>query len=207
MSNLDEFKGLVLEYGDIEVTSQLNAKNVFVEVYYPITVIQGNRKIKVSDFNNIQQIRFDHILNVVEETKKLAMEDFLDLEALAELDITVNILPYDKNTIIYSLTDPLSTIDDVPIVFNLATIVSGNNAPVLDFIPDFSMELGNTLRYDINATDQDGDSLKFNGNIDINSVTGVITFTPSSIGDFDFNVCVSDTSSAEDCEEVSISVS
>ena len=61
------------------------------------------------------------------------------------------------------------------------TILLENRAPILDPIPEFTINQSELFIYDVNATDPDNDDLTFGDDttmFQINSITGLIYFTP-----------------------------
>ena len=72
-----------------------------------------------------------------------------------------------------------------------------NHAPVITSTPVTSATKDEPYNYDVNATDPDGDTLTYSLTVhptgmNINSSTGVINWTPTSTGDYDVTVKVSD---------------
>jgi len=84
-----------------------------------------------------------------------------------------------------------------------------NDPPVLDFIPDQTVRIGERFRYQATAFDVDGDKLSYVDNsnkFNIEKDAGVISFIPSRRGDFAVNVTVQDGNGGEDQQEVSFKV-
>jgi len=82
-------------------------------------------------------------------------------------------------------------------IFNL-NIELVNNAPVMESLGNSTLIVNKTFIKIINATDPDGDGLKFSENtvlFDIDPITGLINFTPSVIGLFGINITVTDNNS------------
>jgi len=82
---------------------------------------------------------------------------------------------------------------------SFAIIVStANYAPIVTYIPDASLTAGETFTYTVEATDPDGDDLTYSlttspiTNMSINGNSGVINWTPTTIGSFEVTVEVSD---------------
>ena len=72
-----------------------------------------------------------------------------------------------------------------------------NNAPVITSTPVTSATKNQAYSYDVNATDSDGDTLFYSltttpSGMSINSSTGLITWTPTTIGNYNVTVEVSD---------------
>jgi hypothetical protein len=76
---------------------------------------------------------------------------------------------------------------------------STNQAPIITSTSDTTATVNQTYAYDVNATDPDGDTLTYSlttkpTGMTINSTTGLINWTPTSTGDYDVTVRVSDGS-------------
>jgi len=77
-----------------------------------------------------------------------------------------------------------------------------NSAPVIESDPVATAKEGVAYTYDVEATDPDGDTITYSltnspTDMTINSITGVISWTPAAAGSFDVNVEVSDSSKSE----------
>lgn len=211
IKNFKDFNYYNLEYGNLEIKVSIKKNNVLIETYYPITIRQENSKITVSNFNKNIPIRLGYILDLKKDIVfKIKGDDLIDLDYLSSHnDIEINILPYDKNNIIYSIFDNSSSLNNVPFFFNFAVKIDGNSAPKLDLIPDFVLTKGKQFVYDINATDPDDDVLSFytnNGLVSINSTTGLISFKPKYIGEYNTDICVKDKFLATDCKSIKFMV-
>jgi len=86
---------------------------------------------------------------------------------------------------------------DISDAFYFQTL-STNHPPVIVSTPVTSATVGQAYSYDVDATDADGDTRTYSltttkpSGMIINSSTGLITWTPSSTGDYDVIVEVSD---------------
>ena len=209
LNNLNDFNYYDLEYGNTEVKTKIEQNNVLVEINYPITIIHGNSKITVSDFKKEISIRLGHILDVKNDIlNHIKGNDFVDLEYFSSYDVEVNLLPYDKNNIVYSIYDNKSS-TNAPFFFNFAVKSIGNSAPELNFVPDFVLTKGKQFVYDLNATDADNDDLFYYTNdslVQINSTSGIFSFLPIDKGFYQINVCVQDKYLAKDCENIKFMV-
>jgi hypothetical protein len=84
-----------------------------------------------------------------------------------------------------------------------------NDAPILDFIPDQEVRIGERFKYQATAFDVDGDKLMFadtTNKFKINEETGVISFIPSHRGVFKVNISVADGFGGEDYQNVTFTV-
>ena len=74
-----------------------------------------------------------------------------------------------------------------------------NQAPTITSTPDTTATVNQTYAYNVNATDPDGDTLTYSlttnpPGMTINSTTGLINWTPTSAGNYNVTVRVSDGS-------------
>ena len=82
-------------------------------------------------------------------------------------------------------------------VITITVNAEGNKAPTIISSPSKSGAVDELYSYDADAADEDNDILKFSlktnaSGMAINSNTGLITFTPSSVGVFEVNASVTD---------------
>jgi len=193
-----------IEYGDIEANVEIGESQVFIDVDYPITLTNAESKLKISKFKVNFPIRLGHILAIKEDVGILvSSNDWVDLNELTKYDVQVNMLPYDKSTIIYSIYDPQSDIDNAKFIFNFAVNLTGNTAPTLEFIPDFVLTRGSPFTYAVKANEyNENDKVIFsssNPSIIINQETGVMSFTLNTLGEHETEVCVEDSFALKDC--------
>jgi len=88
--------------------------------------------------------------------------------------------------------------------------VPTNQPPTITSTPDTTATVNQTYAYNVNATDPDGDTLVYSlttspTGMTINSTTGLINWTPTSTGDYEVTVRVSD-GSLLDTQNFSITV-
>jgi|GEM_PF-1757019 len=94
------------------------------------------------------------------------------------------------------------------------TVVNGNDAPVLEFIPDMTVVEGNELRYNATASDPDqkwGDTLTFSDDtvlFEIDAARGNFSFVPTNlqVGKYSVEISVSDNQSATASRRFSLTV-
>ena len=210
INDFQDFKSYEFEYGKSDVKVNIEKEKVTVNINYPITIIKGNAKTTISEFRNSFPIRLGHVLDVKNKVlKNIKGNDFIDLDFLSLHDVEINILPYDKENIIYSIFDNKSDIKNAPFIFNFAVKSIGNSAPELDFVPDFVLTKNKLFTYDLNATDANNDDLFYyaeNSSVKINSTSGIFTFLPTNEGLYEIKVCVRDKYLAKDCDDIKFMV-
>lgn len=129
-------------------------------------------------------------------------------------NVTVNFTPLYTEignwSILLNVTDNLGASDEYTISFNIS---STNDAPILTAIPDLFAVYDVVFTYDINATDEENDTLAFYHNatyswLSINQSTGIITIDSLSTdaGTYRINFTVNDTSGATDSQVVNITI-
>lgn len=132
-------------------------------------------------------------------------------------NVTVNFTPdyteVGNWTILLNVTDNMAAYDTYEITFNISSV---NDAPVLTAIPDLTAIYSATYTYDINATDEENDTLTFSKNatdaayswLRLNASTGMITINAVSLnaGNYSINFTVNDTLGASDSQIVNITI-
>lgn len=91
------------------------------------------------------------------------------------------------------------------------TITADNQAPVITSSPVTTALTNQSYTYDVNATDVDNDTLSYSlqifpAGMAIDSVTGVINWTPDTVGDFNVTVLVDDSNGGSDTQTFVITV-
>ncbi len=179
---------------------------ITVTVQQPFTLTRQGAETTVGRFTVSLPLRLGHLLDIKDAIiAQLQEDEALALDALSKYDAEVSVLPYNRHTMVFSLYEPQSVIDDAPFHLNFAVRIAGNVAPRLEFIPDFVVRAGKPFVYQVNASDVDGDELLFfttNDAVRIDTATGVLSFTPAAAGTVVTEVCVRDSAGAQDCEEV-----
>jgi hypothetical protein len=204
LDNFQDFESYQFSYGEVNVSTRIENEIILVDVLFPIQIVSDNTETELSAFHITLPLRLGNLLGVRDEiVADLTASEFLDLDALSSYDVEVSVLPYDKQSMVFSLYDAASVIDEAPFHLNFAVKILGNVAPVLDFIPDFVVLADGPFTYQLNATDVDSDDLLFvSSNPLVGIEDGVISFTPASVGEIVTEICVRDSFAAEDCSTV-----
>ena len=109
------------------------------------------------------------------------------------------------------VSDGKGGVDEQAFTIVVSSIIPGNNAPVITSSPVLNAVVNQLYSYDVDASDADNDALVYSltttitgMNIDAN--TGLITWTPANIGNYDVNVRVSDNKGGIDEQSFTITV-
>lgn len=198
-----------ISYLNHEATVEIRDDKVLFEVNYPVVIRSGPDAIKTSRYRSAIPIRLGQILhartkiihNLPENADSVSFKDGID-ESLE-----INYLPYNKTLAVISLMDPLSGTEEEPFFYTIAIRKENNAAPIIPFIPNFRLDVGDELRYTVDATDEDSDLLVFyakEGKIPIDESSGEIVLFGTSAQVVEDTICVSDTSLAESCTDVTV---
>ncbi len=105
--------GFEFEFDEINTETKINENNVEFRIDYPITIIKGESKSKISEFYKMVPVRLGHIHNIAKEIvgKEVEDPDWVDMTYLVNQDLNFKIYPYDENTLIYSVLDNQSIIE------------------------------------------------------------------------------------------------
>ena len=110
---------------DVKATSAAGAESVQVKVSWPITLKKGATTLKLEEFSAEIPVRLRMIHNISEGiiSHEISSPDTIDLSYLIDsgtkYNLKINPVFY-NSTIVYSITDPASTIDNQPYVFMFA---------------------------------------------------------------------------------------
>ena len=116
---------------------------------------------------------------------------------------------YDVNV---KVSDNKGGVDEQSFVIIVSSVIPGNNAPVITSNPVLTGTVNTLYTYDVDATDADNDVLSYSlinkpANMNINSNSGLISWTPNNIGNYNVNVKVSDNKGGVDEQSFVIIVS
>lgn len=191
---LFEKQGIILNLSSpIEGDIIFGEDDTYANIKWEITITKENSNIvsKFEDFMIKSNLRYLKLYNIAKEVS--GNEYFIPLEydSLKDDAISLQVFPYDEKQIFYTLKDNSSS---EPLIFMFATKDVSNSIPKLDFIHDFRLKIGETLKYTLTAEDIDGDQILFESNnslINIDS-EGYFEFTPLKAESFSVKIGVSD---------------
>ncbi len=206
----DSFKGCLsdfelfreyfdFEYGEIDVKTRVNEDNVEVNINYPITIIEGSKKTELSEFSKVLPIRLGYVLDVkntiLEKTKN---NDKINLGELSSHGVDVSLMSYDESTLVYSIYDLDSNVNDKVFVFNFAVENSfvENKIPIVNDISDQTAYVSELFYLDVGGHDPENQRLTYEDEtvlFDI-GMNGKIMFTPVSgdVGNYEIPITISD---------------
>lgn len=173
-----------VEYGDINVDTYINKEDVRVDVNFPITIETLNEEIKISDFTSTFPVRLGYIIESKDKILfRLNNDERINLDNLVGYDFEVNVMPYDEDSIIYSIYDEASNIKNNEFVFNFAIRRKDKNKVFIDIndIENQKVKVGHKFYYDVNTLSSGVSNVKFYDEtllFDIDELSGIIDFVP-----------------------------
>ena len=120
-----------------------------------------------------------------------------------------NIGNYNVNV---KVSDNKGGVDEQSFVIIVSSVIPGNNAPYFTNLPATVTAYKNVLfNYDVNAIDADGDTLTYSlvsspDNVVMNMNTGLITWTPNEVGNYNIQVRVSDNNGGSAVSTLTVNV-
>lgn len=121
ISDLNETDRYDLAFGSPNSTVLIGENEVFVTVNYPVTLNISGTITQFSDFQRQYKIRLGYITDVKQEVlRKYGTSRYVDMTDLASYNVTIKILPYDKNNLVYTFSDNESRLANATFRLNVA---------------------------------------------------------------------------------------
>jgi len=163
--------------------------------------IRGNASVELSEYMVTAPVRLGHVYDISKliTSKTINDPEWIDMTFLSEFDVNVDILPFDDDSFVYSISDHESMIKGEPYVFLFANHFVVNKAPMLNIPDELIFMDGEAAIYQVGASDPEGDDLVFFDDTAMFDITedGVILFTPEVPGEYDVTISVEDGHNSE----------
>jgi len=203
LGDFEEFEHLDFILGNMTVDVDILTNKLIVNVDYPVELKQGDSSAKISEFSFDSDVRLGAAMDISDEV----VSTFDDEDALNKwtaLDLQLNVLPYDRETMIFTLVDETSDPAETPLLYNFAVHTESNGAPRMKLLPDFTLHVGDYFEHRVFATDPDDDDIIYYslGNLFEITNTGLIAFTPDHTGIYDMTICAEDPYGANICRDM-----
>jgi hypothetical protein len=122
--NFEDFSDFTIEESEISSKVDISDEKVTVKVNYPLTITKADKTYKIDTFESQLNVR----LGIVYDSVKKIIDDQKDnkegicigcIENVSETnDLYISTLDYDTDTVIYSVRDDNSKINNNSLVFN-----------------------------------------------------------------------------------------
>ena len=97
---------LDFEFSEMNVNSSFTSDKVIVDVNYPVTVINDETRTVISKYNAEFPARLGHILDIKDAIlSNLLNTGRVGFDILGSFDVELNVIPYSKDTLVYSIYD------------------------------------------------------------------------------------------------------
>ena len=120
---IKENRNLIFEEGSVISKTAINKDNLKIEVSYPIKIKQGDRVESLPEtYATEVPVRLDYLYNFLLSALTQHLKDPLniDIANLLKSDLTIDIVGYKENILLYIITDKKSKISNKPFTFILA---------------------------------------------------------------------------------------
>ena len=115
LNDFEEFKnqGLTVEPKHITTDVKFTTTDVILDVHYPLKVIEGNKKTKISDFKLHVPVRIRRIHEISDDIaeRKILNPEYIDLTFLGDVDVNTTVMTYDDGVQVFVIEDPKSELE------------------------------------------------------------------------------------------------
>lgn len=180
-------QGFDIVYNKGQTHAEIREDSVQITLDWPITITKLNSKKKLEKLSINIPVRLKKMLNKV-STIIDYMSSYhgnLELSTLSNNEFNITVRQYDYETLIFLIVDeelPNRYEFEFASRFDLEQQLNVNNhIPILTNLKDFTISVGESFSYKIEAYDFDNDKIKFFSLatlFEINKDTGIIEFTP-----------------------------
>lgn len=119
-ADFSQFKDLKISPGTVSSRLFINDDNANVEVFYPLIIEKSDSEFKLNEKYSVSYpIRLGRIYDFASSIidKEIDDPEKIDLTFLLESGYDVTVIPVDDSSVIYSITDKQSSINDIPYTF------------------------------------------------------------------------------------------
>ncbi len=200
-----------ITFGYIDSEIDIKEKYVHASLDYPVTLTSGSQETKLNDFSVQSDVNLGTMLEIAHDIIEHTVDDpnWIDVGFLESLGKDIEVIHIDEKTIVYKINDPEVKFKGGDYSFMFSALFTDNSPPDLFRFSDYSINVGDTLEVQPYALDFDNDDLSYSADsrlINIDPITGLITFTPLSPGMYEFNINVDDGDGLSDQEILKVNV-
>ena len=193
-SNATLFPGFDVSLnGYITVNAKIVQNDVIIKIDYPLRISKGATIVEPHDFETTIPVRLGNIHSILTGiiNKTLEDEEWIDLAYLSGFDVKITILPYDKNSIVYSIEDKRGA---KTYTFLSAFKFKPNLAPVIDIQGKIELKDGVHFSKKIGVADAEGDDFSCSDDTALFDITQdcFIEFTPEIPGTYNVTITAVD---------------
>ena len=177
LGGLQNFKdrGMNLQIGQIEPNFKVGTDAVVVELKYPITLVGETGQVLIEKFNAVIPSRLGYLHDAARKMVEQDISGATTFSFVSQFDLSSYLFPASEADLVMLFLSKDSS-------FYIINTYGNNSNPEIMPIDNIRVSVGQPISFYVNATDPDGDILKFGDDtdlFDINSETGFISFTPS----------------------------
>jgi hypothetical protein len=193
-------EGMQINEGNISVETRIFQDDILLSINYPISILKNEKENKLQNFVTRVPVRLGRDYNAASQIIRENQDGFAITDIIFP-DMDVSLLPAAADTLVVSILDEKSVIENDSFVFMFAYELSTNRKPVLDEIPNPVFMSGEEMYLQVNATDTDGDKIIYSTNsteFKMNPDSGEITGTAPAVGNYDVKIIAEDGNGGRD---------
>ncbi|MFC1704997.1 hypothetical protein ACFLZ6_01565 [Nanoarchaeota archaeon] len=185
-TNFNLFYDLNISVQAITADVEIKDNEVIFNLKYPIIARAEGTTSQIEDYRVVVPLRIGFIYKTLNGilSKTLEDPDWIDLTYLSELDVQVELLPHNENTLVYSITDnkPMH-----PYMFFSAFTFKLNLAPVFYINDTIMLVDGEPVIMQVEVIDPEGDDFVCSDDTALFDITEDcnLLFTPDVPGVYD----------------------
>ncbi|MBW3015547.1 hypothetical protein KY330_03935 [Candidatus Woesearchaeota archaeon] len=99
--DLEQFteKGFNITYLEPKSSSTIEKNHVSIKLNFPVTLVKGSKTKNVNEFSYTVPARLGYVYDIVKSLREQG--DWIDMTAVSELDVDVNIIAFDDHIIFF----------------------------------------------------------------------------------------------------------
>ena len=184
--SFDENISNYLKFGNPQTDVEFYPASVLFRIRPELVFSKDGQTKMFEEYYGDFDVRLADVLNISNGILDVVNRGVIPFSSVRLIDPELNINPQSisKDVVIYELTDNLSIIDGEPYLFRFAVDVSinltgVNQFPVIEDIPRFTVNVGDSFFYKVEASDPEGTALTFDAVTSLFDIgaNGEISFT------------------------------
>ena len=178
-----------ITFKGFEVNTTIGENQIDATARLQLRLIEKQTVQKISEVQITIPVPYGKVVKTAQQIIQTFEEDpsSIDLTALAQMPLETTIYDIDEFTKVIAIRDYNAILkeDAYQFVFAVKLAASSDGRPIIEEIPMFTASVGEEIVIDVNATDNEGDNVKFSlvsFDYEIDEMTGMIRIVPDEEG-------------------------
>jgi len=123
LSDFEFFAGYNISSSDFDANTIIRDDSVLIKIHYPVSIKTKESSFKISDFSTIVPVRLGYLHGVLNSIVEKQQEDngWVPISFMSDINLTINLYPYNETNLVYEIIDNQSLMDDKPYKILLAS--------------------------------------------------------------------------------------